>query len=198
MKKSLFALLSLLAATNPGLAQSPAAAPIADALALPVAPTPPRITYAAVQLQPEATQAELYARGALWFATPAYAGRLTLRAADPQAGVLQGTGARQLRLLLQGTYYFPTLLFTVRLAVKEGRYRYELTDFRFRDAPVLAAVAPPEPLAAEVYLQPSPHRRKASQQLTHAARQALTEASTELVASLQADLAKPTTGPAGW
>lgn len=192
--KYLLVLLLLAGIAGPSFGQTKAQL-LADTLRLPVDATTQRITYAAVVSQSAASAAELYTRGKLWFATPAYAGRVLLRAAEPEAGVLQGTGWREVRLLVNSTWYFPKLLYTVKVAVKEGRYRYEVTDFRFESAPVFTLEAPAEPLAAETYVQAT-RPRKTELKLAQDARQALAKASAELLASLQAGMGKATTGDA--
>ena len=189
---NLLFLLLLLGTAELSFGQSKASLP--DTLQLPVDATTQRITYAAVVPHPTASAAELYTRGKLWFATPVYAGRVVLQADEPEAGVLQGTGWRQVRMLVNSTWYFPKLLYTVKLAVKQGRYRYEVTDFRFESAPVLTLEAPAEPLAAETYVQAA-SSRKTALKLAQAARQALSSASQELLASLQAGMGKAAIGP---
>jgi hypothetical protein len=152
-----------------------------------------RIQYAAVVPVPEASQVELYARAQLWFADTFGSTRRVVQVADQAAGVLQGTAFYPLVLEVGGAHYPQQLWYTVKLVLKDGRYRYELTDFylqAYPDAYTVVAVAVPAEGAIDEERQKGTARN-----LARATRRQLMLASMELTSALQAGMNKPVAGP---
>ena len=125
--KSLLTLLLL--CLTAGLAHAQAA----DSIQLPVDPGTHRITYAGVVQVPGVSQAELYTRAKLWFAETFKSGKDVIQADEKEAGIVQGKGWSPAEAHLLGKNLPVSelrLWHTVKLACREGRYRYEITDFK--------------------------------------------------------------------
>jgi hypothetical protein len=88
-----------------------------------------KIFYEAVVPLPGVPQAELYRRARAWFVSnfPDY--KRVMSVEDQAGGELAGTYCTMLQKLTNSYEVWRTL----RVYVKEGRYRYELTDFGSRD-----------------------------------------------------------------
>jgi Domain of unknown function (DUF4468) with TBP-like fold len=88
------------------------------------------ITYSSVVQMPGATQAELYARAKLWFVQAFSSAKDVIQADEKEAGIVQGTGWREISMKAgKGTVPLK-LWYTVRVSVKEGRYKYEISGFQ--------------------------------------------------------------------
>ncbi|MBO2010743.1 DUF4468 domain-containing protein [Hymenobacter negativus] len=109
--------------------------------AFPLDKTTRRICYSAVVPMAGASQADLHARAFAWASSKAPAGPPPVVIQEPGTEVITADGAQPF------AYTFPftnhgtrlpqpntvnmVLHYTVKLAVREGRYRYEVTDFVF-------------------------------------------------------------------
>jgi hypothetical protein len=176
------------------LASAQAAVAAAQLLSLPLDSATGRIQYTAVVPVPEASQVELYARAQLWFADTFGSTRRVVQVADQAAGVLQGTAFYPLVLEVGGSRYPQQLWYTVKLVLKDGRYRYEFTDFYLQAYPdpyaAVPAVAVPAEAAIEIERQ-----RGTARNLARATRREMLVAGTVLTAALQAGMSKPVAGP---
>lgn len=167
-----------------------AAAPL---LSLPLDSATGRIQYTAVVPVPEASQVELYARAQLWFADTFGSTKQVVQVADQAAGVLQGTAYYPQVLEVGGARYPELLWYTVKLVLKDGRYKYEFTDFRlqaYTDTYAVAAVAVPAEAAIDIE-----HQKGTARNLARATRREMLVAGTVLTAALQAGMSKPVAGP---
>jgi len=117
---------------------------------LPVDATTKLINFTKVVQAPGVTKDELYARGKAWFASISKSAQDVIQTDDKSAGMLVGKGSQ--------TVFIPTILggavatklfFTAKLAVKDGRFKYELTNFMFA-APASQLSPNPPPLTAEL------------------------------------------------
>jgi len=176
-------------------ASAQAAVAAAPLLSLPLDSATGRIQYTAVVPVPEASQVELYARAQLWFADTFGSTKRVVQVADQAAGVLQGTAYYPLVLEVGGTRYPELLWYTVKLVLKDGRYKYEFTDFRFQaysnsDPYAVAPVAVPAEAAIDIE-----HQKGTARNLSRATRRELLLAGTALTAALQAGMSKPVAGP---
>ena len=96
---------------------------------LPVDSITHKVTYQGVVQVPGASQAELYSRAREWFATTFGSAKAVLEMDDREAGKLIGNA--------NGIYYQrfmrkdveTTLWRTINVQVKEGRFRYQITNF---------------------------------------------------------------------
>jgi len=108
------------------------------------------INFTKVVQAPGVTKDELYARGKAWFATISKSARDVIQTDDKNAGILVGKGSQTVFVpTMLGMSVATKLLFTAKLAVKDGRYKYELTDYMF-EAPSSQQVPNPPPLTAEL------------------------------------------------
>jgi hypothetical protein len=128
------------------------------------------IRYTAVVPVEKASQEVLFGRASAWFATPQATAHEVLRAAEPDAGIVVGQGVSEVILQGLGEFTYPRQLFyTVKLQVKPGRYKYELTDFYFLDYPTRNSPRP-EPEPAEKFLvEPKPNSLSRKRVLSHRA-----------------------------
>jgi hypothetical protein len=122
------------------------------ALPFPVDSVSGKIRYLAVVQTPGVSQAELYRRARNWFVNrfPDYPHVVSVD--DPAGGELAGTYCTILQKLTNSYEVWRTL----RVYVKEGRYRYEVTDFGGRDIgnaydPQIYRVEPTNPMNVRRY-----------------------------------------------
>jgi hypothetical protein len=122
------------------------------ALPFPVDSLSGKILYQAVVQAPGISQVELYRRARDWFVSrfPDYAHVVSVD--DPAGGELAGTYCALLQKLTNSYEVWRT----VRVYVKDGRYRYEVTDFGGRDIgnaydPQIYRVEPTNPMNVRRY-----------------------------------------------
>jgi hypothetical protein len=144
-------LLFLLFSVSLGTARAQATCSKAK-LPFPVDSLSGKILYQAVVPTPGVAQAELYRRARNWFVSrfPDYAH--TVSVDDQAAGELAGTYCTIMQKLTNRYEVWRTL----RVYVKDGRYRYELTDFGGRDIsnpydPQIYRVEPTNPMNVRRY-----------------------------------------------
>jgi hypothetical protein len=92
-----------------------------------------RITYTEVVQVPGASKAELYTRAKLWFANTFNSAKAVIEADEKDAGIVQGDGHSQMAVHYLGPKKPASsvlLWYTVKIACKDGRYRYEITKLR--------------------------------------------------------------------
>ena len=99
----------------------------------PVDSTSGLIAHQAVVKVPDASQAELYRRAREWFASTFTGYKEVVSVEDPAGGEMAGTYHSVTDSYLLLTNYPYELWRTLHVYVKEGRYRYELTNFSVRD-----------------------------------------------------------------
>jgi hypothetical protein len=119
--------LTLLLCLSAGLAH----AQVADTVKLPVDPATQHITYTGVVQVPGVSQAELYTRAKLWFANTFKSATEVVQADEKEAGIVQGRGWAPISVHFIGPKRPTTNLRmwqTIKIMVKEGRYRYEITN----------------------------------------------------------------------
>ena len=165
----------------------------AQLLPIPLDSATGRIQYAAVVPVPGASQVELYARAQLWFADTFASAKQVVQVADQEAGVLQGTAFYPLVLEVGGTHYVERLWYTVKLVLKDGRYKYEVTDLHLQaypDSYAVVGVAVPAEDAIDFE-----HQKGTARNLARSARRQLALAGTALTSSLLSGMSKPVAGP---
>lgn len=126
MSKCLLLVLALLGATPLTHAQ------VADSVKLPVDPTTCRIVYAEVIQVPGASQAELYTRAKRWFAKAFRSSEAIMQTEAKEAGRVQDKAWTPIAVHFADADQDAaemTLWYTVKLACREGNYRYEITEF---------------------------------------------------------------------
>lgn len=117
---------------------------------LPIDATTKLINFAKVVQAPGVSKDELYARGKALLAGIFQSGKDVVQTDDKNAGILVGKGAQTVFVPnIFGGPVATRLLFTAKLAVKDGRYKYELTNFMF-EAPSSQQNPNPAPLTAEL------------------------------------------------
>jgi len=102
----------------------------AQSVVLPIDSTTHKVTFTGVVQVPGVTQADLYSRAREWFATNFNSGKAVLDMDDKEAGKMIGKAYADfsLRAPLVGDIT-QKLWRQVKVYVKDGRYRYELTEF---------------------------------------------------------------------
>jgi hypothetical protein len=112
-----------------------------------------RLTYAEQVAMPGLPQAALYARAQAWLAS-AY--QTTEQAAANSASEVQGTGWREIELVLSKEKSMPlNLWYRVILTVQPERYRYTISEFQLQPESALPdAVAPKQPIESVLRDEP--------------------------------------------
>jgi hypothetical protein len=149
MRRSLVFLLLLLSLGFSSRAQSSRAK---TPLNLPTDSASGKILYEAVVQQPGASKQELYRRARNWFVSTFKDYQHVVTIDDPADGQLAGTYCTLLTKLTNTYEVWRTL----RVYVREGRYRYELTDFGGRDIgnaydPQIYRIEPTNPMNVRRY-----------------------------------------------
>ena len=142
----LFTLLLLCFATTLVHGQAP------DSVKLPTDPDTHRITYAEVVQMPGVSQAELYTRAKIWFAEAFKSAKDVVQADEKDAGIVQGSAWSPMEVHFMGKNMPASnvrLWYTVKLACREGRYRYEVSDFKYEAIPSAQFPTVPAPKAME-------------------------------------------------
>lgn len=97
---------------------------------LPVDSTTGKITFQGVVQVPGVSQAELYSRAREWFALNFASGKAVLDMDDRADGKLIGTGYSTFYYAYILTPYTYQLWRTFKVYVRDGRFRYEITDLQ--------------------------------------------------------------------
>jgi hypothetical protein len=122
------------------------------ALPFPVDNLSGKICYTAVVQAPGVAQGELYRRARNWLGSRVPDSPHVVRVDEPVGGELAGTYCTIMQKLTNSYEVWRTL----RVYVKEGRYRYEVTDFGGRDIgnaydPQIYRVEPTNPMNVRRY-----------------------------------------------
>ena len=152
-----------------------------------------RILYSDVVQVPGASQTELYARAKLWFADTFASAKDVVQVADKEAGVIQGTAFQPITFEVLGYHSLERLWYTVKIVLKDGRYKYDLTEFRVQEYPTQYLVVG-DPIPAEGYIDLN-QKKEAARSLARSARRELALAITALTSSLTTGMSKPVAGP---
>lgn len=112
-----------------------------------------KIIYEGVEKVEGATKDELYVRAREWFARTFNSANKVLQMDDKAAGKLIGKASEPGVSLSLFTGGF-MMDYTVSITVKEGRYRYEITNYILTDFPSTYNLNP-KPIPAEIYLLPA-------------------------------------------
>ena len=94
-----------------------------------VHPPTHRFAYAAVVPVPGTNQADLLRRALAWSQRQSLADRPPVLTSEPGTGTVRTAGVRPFVETAYGQVHRLALHFTAQLDVREGRYRYELTEF---------------------------------------------------------------------
>lgn len=108
---------------------------MAQAIVLPRDSTTKQISFQEVVQVPGATKDELYTRAREWFAKTFKSSKDVIQMDDRIAGKIIGKGSGNGltgNILLITSFW---LNYTVSITIKDGRYRYEITDFTTEDEP---------------------------------------------------------------
>lgn len=124
MKTALALLLML--ATSATHAQTAPATPVAT---YPKDAATGLIDYTDVVPVEGATQAELFQRGKLWLASSFKSTKDVIQAEDKDAGFIIAKGNSTIVIKAAGLGNAEPLYYTIKLNYKDGRYKYEVTDF---------------------------------------------------------------------
>lgn len=90
------------------------------------------LTFTAVVQAEGASKDELFVRAQAWFATTFKCGKCVIQTSDKEAGQVIGKGAFEFH---SGNNFFGPdglegwVTYTVKVFLKDGRYKYEITDF---------------------------------------------------------------------
>lgn len=186
--KTLFTLLLCLCATL-------AHAQVLDSLKFPIDPDTHLITYTEVVSAQGIPQTELYARAKLWFAGTFKSAKDVVQADEKEAGVVQGAGWQTIYIKSMGIPSPLKLWYTVKLAVKDGRYKYDISSFR-TEAEVSKYNLNPtaNPVEGTLLMEKTPGVFRG---IYRQERRQLNDAAVALVSSIKAGMSKPAAGTTG-
>ncbi|WP_400194089.1 DUF4468 domain-containing protein [Hymenobacter sp. B81] len=165
-----------------------------ESVVLPVDPATKLVTYTAVVQVPGASQNELYARGKVWFVNTFNSAKAVMQAEEKDAGLLIGKGWTG--IVKKGALGIPMeekLWYTVRLSVKEGRYKYEIYQFK-TELPASSSNPTPEASAVESYLVREVKKGDPFYKLVMQGRAQVDAEATKLIESINKAMAQPATG----
>jgi hypothetical protein len=180
-------------------------AQVADSVKLPIDPDTHRITYAEVVQMPGMSQAELYTRAKLWFADAFKSAKDVVQADEKDAGLVQGEAWSPMQAHFMGKNLPASniqLWYTVKLACREGRYRYEITDFKYKVPPTaqFPSVPPPKPMEEVIALWTKPAAKNGKPTKTDMVRAEMNETvatnGTGLASSIKTSMARKPGSPA--
>jgi hypothetical protein len=118
----------------------------ADAAALPVDPQTHLITYQGVVEIPGISKADLYTRAYAWIANAYHSANAVIQMQDKEAGQLVAKGLTRVNARALGmTMDAGIVRHTLTIYVKDGRYKYVLTNLTHEDSrPKAASIGPLE------------------------------------------------------
>ena len=96
---------------------------------LPVDSLTHKVTYQGVVQVPGASQADLYVRAREWFATSFGSAKAVLEMDDKEAGKLIGNAHGEYMQRFMGRESPTTLWRTINIQVKDGRFKYTISNF---------------------------------------------------------------------
>lgn len=160
--------------------------------AIPFDPTG-KILYTEVVQVPGASQAELYARAKLWFADTFKSAKAVVQADDKDAGIIQGTAFQDISVVAMGMPSAVKLWYTIKIALKDGRYKYDITDLRVQNYASQYNLNPGEPVPAEGYIS-ADQKKGALLSIANSAHREVAAAGTVLSASITTGMSKPAAG----
>ena len=154
------------------------------------------IAYTSVKEIPDATKEELYARGKVYFANAFKSAQNVIQADDREAGLVIGKAWQQVYISSLGLSIPMKLWYTVKLAFKDGRYRYDVTDFMLEASPSRYNYNP-SPIAAERFTSLAKKDGTPTGMASKHIR-ALDEAAHATITGLEASMSKPAAGGKEW
>jgi hypothetical protein len=131
----------------------------AQEINLPVDSTTNKVSYSEVVPVPGISKDDLYVRGREWFAKTFVSAQAVIQMDDKAAGKIIGKGVGYGTSSFMLTTSRFTIFYTVSLTVKDGRYRYEITDFYFQNPPSQYMRDPPR-IPIDEYAMSSKYRNK--------------------------------------
>ena len=149
MSKLFPLLLALLCCFSTQAQTTPSAEAVA---AVPRDPATGAVHYAVVEAVDGAAKDALYARAKTWVINAYSSPRDVITTEDKDAGIVVCKGFSEETVKLGFMPSKERLYFSVKISVKEGRYKYELTDFYFQSYPT-AGNLNPEQVPVEKYLK---------------------------------------------
>jgi hypothetical protein len=180
-------------------------AQVADSVKLPIDPDTKRITYADVVQVPGVSQAELYTRAKLWFAEAFKSAKQVVQADEKDAGIVQGEAWSPMEAHFMGKNMPASntrLWYTVKLACRDGRYRYEISEFKYEaiataQFPTVPAPKPMEEMIS-LWTKPAAKNGKPSRYdyVKNELSQTVSTNGTGLAASIKSSMARKAGSPA--
>ena len=98
-----------------------------NALTLPRDPETNKFTCEEIVQVDSASTRSLFDRGALWFEQKFKSQQLNVR--NPESGILSHSGSFPVSFVYAGRTQENQMLYTLTIAMKDGRYKYTFTDF---------------------------------------------------------------------
>jgi len=131
MKKLLTAMFAL--AAFAGQAQT---APAAQPAAYPTDAATGRLDYTEAVPVEGVSKADLFTRAKVWLAGSFKSAKDVVQTEDKDAGIMVGKGYSTISLTMGRVTVPAKLFYTLKMNFKDGKYKYEFSDFYFENEPV--------------------------------------------------------------
>lgn len=157
----------------------------------PIDPDTKLVTYSEVTQTPGTSQTELYARAKLWFLSAFKSSKDVVQADEKEAGIVQGTGWRtvQVPIPTRNDSLSMRLWYTVKIAVKDGRYKYSISGFQNQFFPSSYSPSPDKFTAEAVLNNPKATAEARANQIKE-----INDAAAIVGASIKKGMSKPAAG----
>ena len=137
---------------NVGLSPIPyALIPLTVLAAIPREPGTGKVHYTAVGTVDGLARDALYLRAKTWAINAFYSPKDVISTEEQDVGIIICKGFSEETIRFQGARSRQRLYFTVQVSVKEGRYKYDFSDFSFQPADNEMGHVPVEPYVAAAY-----------------------------------------------
>ncbi len=131
----------------------------AQSITLPIDSISHKIDFTEVVKVDGASKDDLYIKAREWFAKTFVSAQKVIQMDDKDAGKIIGRGtARGVESSFLSPVSF-TLYYTVSITMKDGRYRYEITDFEYQDDPTKYELSPSKHVLDLIATDPK-HKKK--------------------------------------
>lgn len=127
------------------------------------------IDYTDVVQVANTSQAELFKRGKIWLASAFHSVKDVVQAEDKDAGFIVAKGISPITIKVMGSGLPEDLHYTLKINYKDGRYKYELTEFyiisKLGSVPIERFVFPSSKAFAKMNAQYGPQVAEVAQQI---------------------------------
>lgn len=143
------------------------------------------------------TKDELYTRARAWFATTFNSANRVLEMDDKESGVLIGKAFQDIYVSSLGIPVQTKLWYNVKVYLKDGRYKYELTELEYQGYPTTYVLSPPKAPAEMVIITMLNKPNGKPRPINQSYKDETVKAMTALAEHLKVGMAKSATSKTG-